>query len=204
MAAGALSGAARGAAMDRLLARVRACTLCAATLPLGPRPLLQAGPGARLLVVGHAPGARTHASGLPWDDASGARLRGWLGLDAERFYDPEHVALLSMGFCYPGRGGGGDLPPRRECAPRWLEVLLGQMPQVVLTLALGQHAQRRFLGSAARAGVTATVRAARDCRGAVIPLPHPSPRNTAWFQRHPWFEAEVIPRLRQRVQGLLG
>lgn len=177
--------------------------MCTAELPLGARPVVQAGAGARLLIVGQAPGARVHASGIPWDDASGERLRGWLGLERAQFYDPERVAIIPIGLCYPGRGGGGDLPPRRECAPLWMGRLLAQLPRIELTLLIGRHAQRWFLGSANRATLAETVAAYADYAPRFLPLPHPSPRNTAWFQRHLWFERELVPVLRRRVAALL-
>lgn len=189
--------------LDALLAKIRACTICAAHLPLGPRPIVQIGTQARLLIVGQAPGAKVHASGVPWDDASGRRLREWLGIDETVFYDASRVAIVPMGFCYPGRGGGGDLPPRKECAPLWFDRVLAQLPGIELTLLIGQYAQRRFLGSARRATLTETVAAFADHAPRFLPLPHPSPRNTAWFQRHPWFEHELLPVLRKRVRSAL-
>jgi len=188
--------------LDVLLARIRACNVCAAQLPLGPRPIVQIGAQARLLIVGQAPGAKVHASGVPWDDASGRRLREWLGIDERVFYDPQCVAIVPMGFCYPGRGGGGDLPPRPECAPLWFDRVLAQLPNVELTLLIGQYAQKHFLGGARRATLTETVAAFADYAPRFMPLPHPSPRNTAWFQRHPWFERELLPVLRRRVSSL--
>ena len=187
-----------------LLTAIRACRVCAGELPLGPRPVLQAGTGARLLIVGQAPGTKVHASGVPWDDASGARLRDWLGLEPAQFYDAGQVAIVPMGFCYPGRGNGGDLPPRRECAPLWLEPLLARLPQIELTLLIGQYAQRHYLGAARKSNLADTVAAWRDYAPRYFPLPHPSPRNTAWRQRHPWFERDLLPHLRERVQAVLG
>ncbi|MGN6519658.1 MAG: uracil-DNA glycosylase family protein [Dokdonella sp.] len=186
-------------ALGSLLAEIRACRACAANLPLGPRPVLQAQAGARILIVGQAPGARVHASGIPWDDASGKRLREWLGVDATTFYDASRFAIVPMGFCYPGRDRGGDNPPRPECAPLWLDRLLAQLPAVRLTLLIGQYAQQRFLGTTRKPSLTDTVRAWRDYGAAVLPLPHPSPRNQAWLKRNPWFEADVVPELRARV-----
>ena len=184
-----------------LLAEVRACRACEASLPHAPRPVLQAGATARLLVVGQAPGAKVHASGVPWDDRSGARLRDWLGLDAATFYDASLVALVPVGLCYPGRGAGGDRPPRPECAPLWHDRLLAQLPRVELTLLVGRHAQRRHLGAAT---LGAAMRRWRDSPPRCLPLPHPSPRNIAWFQANPWFEGELLPVLRERVAALLG
>lgn len=190
--------------LSGLLDAIRACHACAAHLPLGPRPVVQAGADARLLIVGQAPGAKVHASGVPWDDASGARLREWLGLGAATFYDPSQVAIVPMGFCYPGRGGGGDLPPRPECAPLWFDALLAHLPRIELTLLVGQYAQRHFLGAARKATLADTVAAHAEYAPRFFPLPHPSPRNTAWRQRHPWFERDVLPLLRERVQAVLG
>jgi uracil-DNA glycosylase len=190
--------------LDHLLARIRACRACAAQLPLGPRPILQAGPGARLLIVGQAPGRRVHASGIPWDDASGERLRVWLGLNAARFYDPERVAIVPVGFCYPGRGASGDRPPRPECAPLWFAAVCAQLPRIELTLAIGRHAQRLVLGTRRKRDLTATVHAWRDYEPQIVPLPHPSPRNTPWLKYQPWFAAELLPELRARVQTLLA
>jgi len=144
-----------------------------------------------------------HASGIPWDDASGQRLRGWLDVDATTFYDATKFAIVPMGFCYPGRGKGGDNPPRPECAPLWLDRLLAQLPAIRLTLLIGQYAQQRFLGSARKASLTDTVRAWRDYGPAILPLPHPSPRNQAWLKRNPWFGVDVLPELRARVSARL-
>lgn len=188
--------------LSDLLAQVHACTLCAQALPLGPKPILQVHPEARVLVASQAPGRKAHQSGIPFDDASGDRLRDWMGLSRERFYDPRQVAILPMGFCYPGKGASGDLPPRRECAPAWREALLGQLAGVELTLVIGQYAQGWHLPGR-KASLTETVRAWRDYGPALLPLPHPSPLNNLWLSRNPWFEAEVVPMLRQRVAALL-
>ena len=190
-------------ALDALLRDVRACALCSAHLPLGPRPIVQAGAGARLLIVGQAPGARAHASGIPWDDASGRRLREWLDVDAATFYDAQRIALLPMGFCYPGKAGSGDAPPRPECRATWHPRLLPLLPQVALTLLIGNHAQAHFLRAARKPTSGDTVQAWRDYLPRYLPLPHPSPRNIAWFKRNPWFEDEVLPELRERVRALL-
>jgi uracil-DNA glycosylase len=187
-----------------LLREIRACRLCEAQLPLGPRPVLRASAGARLLVVGQAPGTRVHASGVPWDDASGKRLREWLGLDIETFYDASRVAIVPMGFCYPGKAGSGDAPPRPECRSTWHPRLLPLLPDVGLALLIGQYAQAHFLGAARKASLTDTVRAWREYLPAYLPLPHPSPRNVAWFKANPWFEGEVLPELRKRVRALAG
>lgn len=186
-----------GDPLARLLAEVRACRVCAAHLPLGPRPVLRASATARLLIIGQAPGTRVHATGIPWNDRSGDRLRDWLGLDRARFYDERRIAIVPMGFCYPGVDRhGGDLPPRPECAPLWHARLRVHMPAVALTLLVGSHAQRFYLGARRRRTMTDTVRAWRDCLPDFVPLPHPSWRNTGWLKRNPWFETDLLPFLR--------
>lgn len=190
-------------ALDALLREARACTLCAAHLPHGPRPIVQAGSGARLLIVGQAPGARVHASGVPWDDASGRRLRDWLQVDECTFFDPQRIALVPMGFCYPGKAGSGDAPPRPECRATWHPRLLPLLPGIALTLLIGNHAQAHFLGAMRKPTSGDTVRAWREYLPRSLPLPHPSPRNIAWFLRNPWFEGDVLPVLRERVHALL-
>lgn len=192
------------ASFDRLLADIRACRECAAYLPHGPRPVLQAHPDAKLLIVSQAPGRRVHASGVPFDDKSGEKLRAWLGIDEPTFHDERKVAIVPMAFCYPGKGASGDLPPRRECAPRWHPLLLPRLRRIELTLAIGGYAIDALLGKRKRATLTDTVRAWRDYLATgILPLPHPSPRNTAWFIHNPWFEREAIQALRERVQQLL-
>ncbi len=188
--------------LEKLLFAVRGCRACESQLPFGPRPVLRARETARILVVSQAPGARVHASGIPWDDPSGARLRGWMGLDADAFYDDSRIAIIPMGYCYPGRGNGGDLPPRRECASLWLDHLLAKLPHIELTLLIGLHAQRHFLRSRRKASLTETVKAWREYAPFYLPLPHPSARNTPWFQRNPWFEDELLPGLRERIACL--
>jgi uracil-DNA glycosylase len=190
--------------LDVLLRAARQCRVCAAQLPLGPRPVLQAHEQARLLIVGQAPGRRVHETGVPWDDASGERLRAWMGIDRRTFYDPTRVAIIPIGLCYPGRGNGGDLPPRRECASLWLDRLRGLLPRVETTLLIGSHAQRHFLRSRRKASLTATTRAWPEYAPRFAPLPHPSPRNQPWFARHPWFESQVLPALRARVRALVA
>ena len=190
--------------LDSLLAEVRACRTCEAHLPLGPRPVLQAGAAARILIVGQAPSARVHSSGVPWDDRSGERLRDWMDIDPRTFYDASRIAILPMGYCYPGRAASGDRPPRRECAPLWLDRLLKQMPSIELTLLVGRYAQTHFLSSAGSASLTATMKAWHVHAPGVIPLPHPSPRNIAWFIANPWFDGELLPVLRRSVSELLG
>jgi uracil-DNA glycosylase len=189
-------------AVALLLDEVRGCTICSEHLPLGPRPILQLHPHARILVAGQAPGRKVHESGVPFADASGDRLREWLGLSAEVFYDPQHVAILPMGFCFPGTGKAGDLPPRPECAPAWREKLVRQLKGLRLTLVIGQYAQAYHLPGAG-ASVTSTVQSWRLHWPGVVPLPHPSPRNNMWLRRNPWFEKELLPQLRLRVTQIL-
>jgi uracil-DNA glycosylase len=186
-------------ATARLLADVRACTLCAESLPLGPRPIVQVHPQARILIAGQAPGSKVHQSGVPFDDASGNRLREWMGIDKTIFYDASKVAILPMGFCYPGTGTSGDLPPRPECAAAWRTKLLAQMPNIQLTLVIGQYAQAWHLKDAKQDSLTDIVKAWRDYWPNVLPLPHPSPRNNIWLKRNGWFEGDVLPALRGRV-----
>jgi uracil-DNA glycosylase len=187
---------------DQLLAEVRACTTCAEQLPLGPRPVLQLGANASILIVGQAPGARVHETGVPFDDPSGERLREWMGVDRNTFYNPDKIAILPMGFCYPGKGKSGDLPPRPECADKWRTQLLGELGAVRLTLVIGQYAMKWHLADAPK-GVTATVKAWQTFDESVLPLPHPSPRNNIWLKKNPWFEKELLPVLRRRVKAAL-
>lgn len=199
-------GATDGAGgLAALLAEARACRVCAADLPHPPRPVLRAAAGARLRIVGQAPGTRVQASGVPFDDPSGDRLRDWLGIDRATFYDEARIAITPMGFCFPGLDGrGADRPPRRECAPLWQDRLGAALPAVGLTLLIGQYAQRHHLGARRRANLTDTVRAFRDYLPAYLPLPHPSWRNNAWLKRNPWFAEELLPELRGRVAALLA
>jgi uracil-DNA glycosylase len=190
---------------SRLLKDIRACTICASHLPLGPRPVLQAHPEARILIAGQAPGRKVHETGLPFNDPSGDRLRQWLGVTREQFYDPHLFAIVPMGFCFPGTGTGGDLPPRPECALKWRTKVLDQLPQIRLTLVLGQYAQEWHLKGQRRKTLTETVAAWREFLPAnTLPLPHPSPRNIRWFKSNPWFEADVVPELRKRAGKLIG
>ena len=191
------------ATLKTLLTEVRACTLCIEHLPLGPRPVLQAHRVARLLIVGQAPGRRVHETGIPFNDPSGDRLRDWLGMDRDRFYDPQSVALLPMGFCYPGTGKSGDLPPRPECATAWRAKLLQQLPKIELTLVLGQYALAYHLPDAGPT-LTDAVQAWREQWPRIAAMPHPSPRNNLWLKRNPWFEAEMLPAVRERVKTLFA
>ena len=190
--------------LDDLVTEIEACRLCARHLPLGPRPVLRISSTARLLIIGQAPGTRVHESGVPWDDASGERLRGWLEMPPQVFYDRARVAIIPMGFCYPDRNEkGGDNPPRPECAPEWHSRVLAFVPEVKLTLLVGAYAQKYYLGQAAQKTMTATVQAWRDHLPRFLPTPHPSWRTTGWQRKNPWFEAEVLPELRRMVRKLV-
>jgi uracil-DNA glycosylase len=187
--------------LEALLTAVRNCRACEKHLPLGPRPVLRAEATARILIVGQAPGTRVHATGIPWNDASGERLRMWMGIDRDVFYDSSRIAIIPMGYCYPGRGKSGDLPPRRECADLWLNHLLAELPRIELTLLIGQYAQRHFLGDRRMPSLTETVRNWQAYAPQYLPLPHPSPRNTLWLKRNPWFEQQLLPVLRARIRA---
>ncbi|NHN90520.1 uracil-DNA glycosylase family protein [Acetobacter sicerae] len=190
------------ASLDELVARIRACTVCAQSLPLGPRPVLHVSPRARLLIASQAPGTKVHETGVSFNDASGDRLRQWLGMDRNTFYDTEKVALVPMGFCYPGRlPKGGDRPPRPECAPLWREQVLSELHDIQLTLLVGSYAQNYVLGPGR---VSDRVAHFRDYLPRYFPLPHPSWRTGAWEKRNPWFGDEVLPTLRQEVARILG
>jgi uracil-DNA glycosylase len=192
-------------ALDVLLAEIRACRICAQHLPHGPRPVLRASATARLCIIAQAPGIRVHESGLSFDDPSGDRLRDWLAIDRETFYDESRVAIIGMGFCFPGHDAhGGDRPPRKECADAWHEKLFAVLPPFKLTLLVGTYALGRYLGDAAKANMTETVKAWRDYAPRVIPLPHPSWRNNAWLKNNPWFPNELLPYLRKRVARVLA
>ena len=188
--------------LTSLLAEVRACTLCAKDLPLGPRPVLQMLGSARILIAGQAPGRKVHASGIPFDDASGERLRMWLGITRAVFYDPKQIALLPMGFCYPGTGKSGDLPPRPECAAEWRKPLLSRLKNIQLTLVIGQYAQSYHLPDET-GSLTEIVHNWKKHWPHIVPLPHPSPRNNIWLKRNPWFEKKLLPALRDRVSEAL-
>ena len=188
--------------LNRLLVKVRACHACERQLPLEPQPILVATTTARLLIVGQAPGAGAHDSGIPWNDSSGDRLRQWMEINRASFYHEDRIAIIPMGYCCPGRGKSGDLPPRGECAKLWLDQLLNHLPQVQLTLLVGQYAQCHYLRSRRKSTLTETVRTWRDFKPKFLPLPHPSGRNNAWMHRNPWFEAEVLPALRRRCRKL--
>ena len=189
-------------AVVELVREVRACTLCAGRLPLQPRPVFQFDPRATILVASQAPGRKAHDSSTTFNDVSGDRLRSWMGVDRSVFYDAQRVAILPMGFCYPGTGSGGDLPPRPECAPAWRNRLLALLPQLELTLVIGRYALDWHLRLPASTSVAAAVSAWRDQWPRVVPLPHPSPRNMRWLRNNPWFEKELLPPLRERIREL--
>jgi len=198
------SGPTPATELEALFAEIRACRECAAHLPLGPRPVVRGGASARLLIISQAPGTRVHETGLSFNDRSGDRLRHWLGLDRGLFYDEDHVAIMPMGFCYPGRyRRGGDLPPRRECIPLWHERLLKEWPRIALTLLVGSYAIDHYLARQRRPTMTATVAAWRDYLPRFLPLPHPSWRTTMWEKEHPWFATELLPEVRRRVAALV-
>ena len=188
--------------LELLLTEVRNCKICSEFLPCGIRPVLQVHPSAKILIAGQAPGRVVHETGIPFDDASGNRLREWMGINSEVFYDPSTVAILPMAFCYPGKGKSGDLPPRKECAIAWREKLLAQLPNIELTLLVGQYAQEYDLGTE-HPTLTERVKAWDTFGENIIPLPHPSPRNNIWLRRNSWFEKEVIPCLQERIQALV-
>ncbi|MGB0554284.1 MAG: uracil-DNA glycosylase family protein [Alphaproteobacteria bacterium] len=190
---------------NALLTRVRDCTICAADLPLGPRPIVRGTPDAKLLLIGQAPGTRVHESGVPWNDPSGERLRDWLQMTPDDFYDESKIAIVPMGFCYPGADAkGGDKPPRPECAPEWHPPLLAGLPNVELTILIGQYAQKRYLEKRRKKTLTETVRHWREYTPDFLPLPHPSWRNNVWVKKNPWFAEEVLPMLRERVAELFS
>jgi len=208
MSAGCASAAASSAqeasmaSLAKLLAEVHACTICEAELKAGPRPVVQVHSKAKILIAGQAPGRKVHESGVPFDDASGDRLRDWLGVTRDEFYDARQIAILPMGFCFPGSGKSGDLPPRPECAPAWREQLLEHLRNVQLTVVLGKYAQTYHLGVTS-GSLTELVKSWRTYWPALIPLPHSSPRNNIWLRKNPWFEREVLPALRERVAAVL-
>ncbi len=187
--------------MKKLLKEIRNCTVCKPHLAAGCRPVLEAHPESKLLIIGQAPGRHVHASGIPWDDKSGDNLRNWLGMSKVTFYDPTKVAIIPMGFCYPGTGKSGDLAPRKECAPLWHEPLLSQMKSLDLTLLVGKYAQDYYLQKRAKRNLTETVKSFTEYLPEFLALPHPSPRNNIWMKKNPWFKEEVIPFLKDWVTG---
>ncbi|HAS6307873.1 TPA: uracil-DNA glycosylase family protein [Vibrio vulnificus] len=189
--------------LEPLLTQIRACQVCASALPLGANPVVQAHSEAKILIIGQAPGTKVHHTSIPWNDASGNRLRAWLDIEKQTFYNPKQIAIMPMGFCYPGQGQSGDLPPRKECAPLWHEALLKHLPNIELTLLIGQYAQNRYLSNKPKT-LTETVLNWQAWLPDYLPLPHPSPRNTLWLRKNPWFEEQTVPYLRQQVHQRLS
>lgn len=185
--------------MEQLLLDIRNCEVCKASLPLGPRPIVAGHPEARILIIGHAPGTKVHKTGVPWDDQSGKQLRKWMGVSDEAFYDVTKIAQMPMGFCYPGKGKTGDLPPRTECAPLWHKPLLDKMPNIRLTILIGQYSQKYYLGKQMEKNLTETVRNYKKYLPNYFVVPHPSPRNRFWLSKNPWFNEEVLPELKQAI-----
>ncbi|QUM89759.1 uracil-DNA glycosylase family protein [Moritella sp. 36] len=194
--------------LDVIVSDVKKCTLCEPDLPLGARPVLQIDTQAKILIAGQAPGIRVHESGIPFTDPSGDRLRQWMGIDKDTFYDAAKIAILPMGFCYPGKGKSGDLPPRPECARTWRAEILAAMPNIELILVIGIYAQKWHMGDVKQKNLTETVKNWRDYGQKNwperLPLPHPSPRNNIWLKKNPWFELDVLPHLQARVAQLVS
>ncbi|WP_281555839.1 uracil-DNA glycosylase family protein [Thalassomonas sp. RHCl1] len=190
--------------LELLKQEIRRCTLCEPELPLGANPVIRGNKSAKILVAGQAPGIKVHKTSIPFNDASGVRLRQWLGIDETVFYDEDQIAIVPMGFCYPGTGKSGDLPPRAECAKTWHRQLFALLPDIELILVIGQYAQKYHLKDRQKKNLTETVRAWQEYAPAIIPLPHPSPRNNIWLRRNPWFEQQVLPYIRGRVSELVS
>lgn len=189
--------------MEQLLIKIRACEVCSEYLPLGPRPIVAAHSNAKIIIIGQAPGIKVHETGVPWDDPSGKQLRKWLDVSDEVFYDETKIALVPMGFCYPGKGKGGDLPPRKECTPLWHQQLWDSMPNLEFIILIGTYAQNYYLKEKMGKNLTETVRAYPKYLPKYFPLPHPSPRNRFWLTKNPWFENKVLIELRERVASCL-
>lgn len=188
--------------MNDLLKEIRSCTVCDSFFLHQPRPVVSISSSAKLLIIGQAPGRKVHESGIPWDDASGRNLRSWLNLSEEVFYDVSKVALVPMGFCYPGSGKSGDLPPRPECAPLWHEKIISQLISRRLTLLIGQYAQKYYLMDSMEKNLTNTVKMYENYLPKYFPLPHPSPRNRIWMKKNGWFEAKLLPKLKGHIEKL--
>ena len=183
--------------------QILACNICAEHLPLGPRPVFRVHPASKIVIIAQAPGRMVHLSGIPWNDQSGDRLRDWLGVDKDTFYEASNFAILPMGFCYPGKGKSGDLPPRKECAPQWHETLLNMMPNLKLKLVIGQYAQKAYLSNTRKRNLTETVRTFEEYLPDSFPLPHPSPINIRWRKKNPWFESAIVPILQAHIKEAL-
>lgn len=190
--------------MKELLSEIRACEVCKEHLPLGPRPIVAAHADAKIIIIGQAPGTKVHETGVPWDDPSGRQLRKWLGVSDEVFYDQTKIALVPMGFCYPGKGKGGDLPPRKECAPLWHQQLWDSMPNLELIILIGTYAQKYYLKGNMEKNLTETVKAYQQFLPKFFPLPHPSPRNRFWLTKNPWFDEEVVRELKRLVRAIMS
>ncbi len=189
--------------MDSLLCDIRACTICEKLLEAGPRPIVSAHPKSKIIIIGQAPGSIVHRTGIPWDDKSGINLRQWMGIDDATFYDAKRVAIIPMGFCYPGRGKSGDNPPTKECAPTWHRLLLGQIENPRLILLIGKYAQDYYLGNQSKRTLTETVKNYQDYLPQYFVLPHPSPRNNIWQSKNPWFKKEVVTALQQQISKII-
>ncbi|MEZ4778041.1 MAG: uracil-DNA glycosylase family protein [Flavobacteriaceae bacterium] len=190
--------------MNTLLQEIKGCTICKAQLPLGPRPVFSIAEDSKICIIGQAPGTKVHESGIPWDDASGRLLRSWLGVTEDEFYNPSNFALVPMGFCYPGKGKSGDLPPRPECASTWHETIFKQLKSIRLFILIGTYAQSYYLKEKSKANLTETVRNFKMYQTLYFPLPHPSPRNRFWVFKNEWFEKDVLPDLKKQVQSILS
>ena len=188
--------------MKRLIAEIRNCVICAPYLKDGVNPVFSIDPRSKIAIIGQAPGSIVHRTGIPWDDKSGERLRDWLGVSTDDFYDEKQFALIPMGFCYPGKGISGDLPPRPECAPKWHDQIFKELKEVKLTLLIGSYSQHYYLGPQVKKTLTDTVRNYKQYLPKYLPLPHPSPRNNIWLKKNPWFNSEVIPQLQEIAKKL--
>ncbi len=186
-----------------LLKEIKSCTICQPFLEHGVNPVVTAAAESQIIIIGQAPGTKVHASGVPWADASGKRLRAWMGLEEDVFYDTKKIAVIPMGFCYPGKGKSGDLPPRKECAPQWHSPLMELLPQVKMILLVGSYAQKYYLGKLMKKNLTETVGAFEEYLPKYFPIVHPSPLNARWLKRNPWFEDQVVPQLQKEVQNIL-
>lgn len=189
--------------MKRLLAEIQACKICRSELPFEPNPIVSAKKNSKIVIIGQAPGTKVNETGIPWDDPSGKQLRAWLNVGTNVFYDSSNFALIPMGFCYPGNGKGGDLPPRPECAPQWHDLLLNKMPNVEMILLIGMYSQKYYLKNDVKKNLTETVKYYKDYLPQFFPLPHPSPRNRFWLTKNPWFDKDIVPLLQQKVKKIL-